>query len=573
MSLLKKVFVLCLLSPLIASETFNDLYNRVNVHLRQQFQQTSAKAVKSNDETLQNSNKIGLGYNLLYGNPVCYTGTCQMEGFAQPVFKLSYTQKPQGLCTTKLIPQYVNMDCLPSVEVEAGTEIINTLQQLQESTMNGIEISASAKYKLASASYKYSSQTRYMIDNIIKSNNEVLYTTAKISTIKLSMFEPLMDLSDEFRYVIDNLPCCNYSEVEVDKYIYDFVFNYYGFAFVNQLLLGGIAQQNLFISKSELATIEKKGYEKSQEAKAEFFGSLGIKQSASFDQTKHNEFMKYVKKTYATALGGDSSIKTFEEWSKTVPANPIVIKFGVKYLFDLISEKRFPSDKNIIQKRNLIEKALDKYIQNPLYCYNSCSGNGICQPSSYFQFGLCKCNEKWTGVDCSTAVPNAKIPWGTLCGLKDAIQCEGITPDSGCPSGWQKINTDVNGNGLGAICCKLNEGSGFSKRGTICGISYGSLVVKCDGRDPNSDGCPVGYQMLERIYSNKGRICHKTDDSRNDASGTLCGLLYKANGVIRGKMGCDGFDLERGGCPPGYTINYGQEDIGERTSLTVCSKD
>lgn len=91
------------------------------------------------------------------------------------------------------------------------------------------------------------------------------------------MFEPLMDLSDEFRYTINNLPCCNYSEAQVNKYIYDFVFNYYGFTFVNQLMLGGIAQQNLFISKSELTTIETKGYEKSQEAKAEFFASVRIK--------------------------------------------------------------------------------------------------------------------------------------------------------------------------------------------------------------------------------------------------------------------------------------------------------
>ena len=128
-------FLLSTISSRTPAETFDELYSRI-----QRYMSVQPRArVLSDEETLPNSNKIGRGYNLLTGNPVCYTGTCQMEGFTRPVFELNYNRKAQGTCTKALIPENVDLDCLPSVEIQAGTEIISTLEQLQKSTMSGIQ--------------------------------------------------------------------------------------------------------------------------------------------------------------------------------------------------------------------------------------------------------------------------------------------------------------------------------------------------------------------------------------------------------------------------------------------------
>ena len=58
---------------------------------------------------LTNSNKLGLSYNPVIGDPVCYTGDCQMAGFGRPVFKFKYTNAPTGSCTTKLIPEHTEV--------------------------------------------------------------------------------------------------------------------------------------------------------------------------------------------------------------------------------------------------------------------------------------------------------------------------------------------------------------------------------------------------------------------------------------------------------------------------------
>ena len=437
MLLNKVVSFLLLLSAtwsLTTAETFDELYNRVWKYITVQ-PRTSAVI---DEETLPNSNKIGRGYNLLTGNPVCYTGTCQMEGFARPIFELIYSKKPQGTCTKLLIPENVDLDCLPSIEIQAGTEMISTLKQLQKSTMSRITISAGAKYLAASFSYTRSTQTSYMIDHLVKSNTEVIYTSAKVSTFRLSMFEPWMNLTSQFRYVIDNIPCCNYTEEETQKYIFDFLFNYFGYTFVTDLMLGGIAWQNIYINKSDTKTIEQKGFSISNEAKIEFYASLGIKHQRSVNETRHNEFMHYVKRTYASTLGGDTSIQTFAKWSETVKTNPAITKFGVKLIFDLLTAKRFPNDPNILVKKALIESALDKYINNSVYCYRNCSAHGQCKPSGYFQFGECHCNDGWLGVDCSIQKPRPVVPSGTLCGYESIVACDGQYPAKSCSNGWKQ---------------------------------------------------------------------------------------------------------------------------------------
>ena len=92
-------------------------------------------------DALQNSNKIGLGYNPASGTPVCYTSDCQMEGFACPIFTLNYSEQATGSCTTKLIREYVNIDCQPSIAISSTTEIINTMEKLFQSTTKGLDVS------------------------------------------------------------------------------------------------------------------------------------------------------------------------------------------------------------------------------------------------------------------------------------------------------------------------------------------------------------------------------------------------------------------------------------------------
>ncbi|CAF0959422.1 unnamed protein product [Didymodactylos carnosus] len=260
---------------------------------------------------LENSNKIGLGYNPLYGSPVCYTGTCQMEGFTRSIFKLNYLQSAPGTCTQKFIPEQVELDCLPSTTWDASTETISTLEELYQSITNKVEVSASGSIKTALFLYTFSDETHYIIDNIVQKERTVTYTTAQISYVKLSMFEPLLELSDDFRYVIDNLPCCNYDS-NTEQYIYEYIFNYFGFTFISNLLLGGIAQEILLIDRESYEIMIEQGYDIENEAKVEFYVSVDATQQSNYDKITHDKFTSEVQEKHTSTLGGDTSITTIE---------------------------------------------------------------------------------------------------------------------------------------------------------------------------------------------------------------------------------------------------------------------
>ncbi|CAF1383849.1 unnamed protein product [Adineta steineri] len=519
-------------------------------------------------ETLENSNNIGIGYDPLHGSPVCYTASCQVDGFRNSIFKLNYVQSPPGGCTTKLIPEAVTMQCLPGSERSTDTEVIDKLERLKQVTENGFEISGGGKYQWMSASYKYSKETRFMIDKIYQESSEVLYTTLKISHAKLSMFEPRMNLSDDFRYVIENLPCCEYNAL-TEKYINDYIFGYFGYAYVTTLVLGGIAQQSMVIQASNATALEAQGIKKSHEADLQFLLTFGMKPSVNNDNQTHAMFMNHVSKSYTTMLGGDPSISKIDDWAKTVKANPVIIKFNIKYIFDILTqaEGRFPNDPNIIMKSKLIEQALNNYIDTPIYCYgNDCSGHGSCQDTGFFQFGECKCHDGWSGIDCSKKVeekPKPMVFSGTLCGNNISLACGSAVPRLGCPGDWQDSKW--------YHCSKTITDKQPSLAGTICGYQVGNLTVLCDGRNPYSDACPQDYQ---RHQQSPAIFCYKTNSMRDDLPGTMCGIQVRVYTDWKisssywstvTEITCDGYYPGRESCPPDYKLR-----IGYYTTVVAC---
>ena len=50
-----------------------------------------------------------------------------------------------------------------------------------------------------------------------------------------------------------------------------------------------------------------------------------------------NTFEKYSTKSNITIMGGNVSIKSFEDWRKSVPNNPVLVKFGIATVFDLLT--------------------------------------------------------------------------------------------------------------------------------------------------------------------------------------------------------------------------------------------
>jgi hypothetical protein len=133
----------------------------------------SRKNIRTSD-WLENTNKIGFGYNLLGGSPICYTGACQMDEFTRSIFKLNYTSPVIGSCTNKSVPNNVELDCSSSMSLTIQSEIIDTIEHLHTSISNKVQVFAGAKFMNIGFSYSFSKETRHMIDNIIKKHQSAV---------------------------------------------------------------------------------------------------------------------------------------------------------------------------------------------------------------------------------------------------------------------------------------------------------------------------------------------------------------------------------------------------------------
>lgn len=384
------------------------------------------------------------------------------------------------------------------------------------------------------------------------------------------MFERKMELSDNFKYVIENLDCCEENDPDIEQYIKEFIFEYYGFTFVSSILLGGVARQHITISQEAKEKLEKQSVDISNAAKLSFnllnYGAeAGVNVGNTQEMSNYQKFVKEVQSNFSTTLGGDVQLTTLSQWSKTVPSNPVIIEFVLQDIMRLFTRNYFPTDPLITNKSRLIEQVLQKYINGSVYCYNNCGGNGIrgtCEPSGYFQFGVCRCKPGWSGFDCSTP-ERPKMSKGTLCGFDRStmqILCNGQRPSAGCPNGWDKYYWEVDL----AICYNTLTKVDDPVRGTLCGLHseerYSSSFnydIGCNGvMNVHSGTCPLGYYRyatsVQSGYSQINGVCAVLD-SKELPSGTLCGL--QVQNTIRGPS-CEDLDPGLGQCPPDYTLQY-----------------
>jgi hypothetical protein len=81
--------------------------------------------------------------------------------------------------------------CYPVSNLEAGTQIINTLGDLNYGILDSLASFYNGKYHLISPRYLNSSQIRFMVDTLIKDNTTIIYNKIQIPLFGLRLhFEP-----------------------------------------------------------------------------------------------------------------------------------------------------------------------------------------------------------------------------------------------------------------------------------------------------------------------------------------------------------------------------------------------
>lgn len=324
---MKKAIVLLLIIDIVSS---TNRFDHVREYLNRP--ETIDSRTLNTKEYFPNSNLIAHGYNPIQGTPICFSGSCDSVISKSPIFQLYYTQNPIGDCTSNTIPEHVDLFCVPSSNFESRTETISTLERVWESTSNGISFGPGIKYLPLTASYKYSKETRFMIDRTIKQDTTSMVTRGRVTYARLSMFEPFMTLSDKFNYVIKEMPCCEYNET-IQDYVEEFIIDYFGLTYINELTLGGLAQRTIFIQNKQMTLMQESGVDVTHGAEIGYLIQFGGQVSSSQLQGYQDSFNKSIKESYYFKLGGDQSLTNTDEWIRSIPSNPAIMNVVVKGIY------------------------------------------------------------------------------------------------------------------------------------------------------------------------------------------------------------------------------------------------
>lgn len=143
-------------------------------------------------------------------------------------------------------------------------------------------------------------------------------TQIEISLMELTAFDLKMKLSDDFKFVIDMLPCCDENDLDTQEYILTNIFDFFGYTYVSNMLLGGIAQQLITMSRASKDNLVSQGVSITHEAKVSFDaglygGELGVSTNDTEKTDNQKKFQSEVKTSDTYILGGDIQLETFAE--------------------------------------------------------------------------------------------------------------------------------------------------------------------------------------------------------------------------------------------------------------------
>ena len=315
------------------------------------------------------------------------------------------------MSTKKRPLKNATIDCSLSQSNNIEVQIINTLRDLKEITKKIFDFPTTSTFNTTymdtSFAYAYSRGIGSAIDLIMKDNATILLTSVNISSTRLSIVESTFELADDFRLVIENMPCCAFNET-VEKYIREFIIGYFGYTYIRKLQLGGIIRQTIIMTEANRLKLEQNGFNSSNETWLKSVAKEIFSTETKLKKTKilNNTYDKYFTKDNAKILGGKTSIHSLEDWCKSISSNPVVLKIGISSIANLLTNHYFPIDSYIYQKAMLIRSVVGRYLSSPVYCYDRCTdtAHGTCIDSGYFQFGVCKCESGWTGLNCAIPV-------------------------------------------------------------------------------------------------------------------------------------------------------------------------
>ncbi|SBT86235.1 perforin-like protein 1 [Plasmodium malariae] len=310
---------------------------------------------------------VGIGYDLLFGNPLGEPDSLTDPGYRAQIYLLNWELSNRGVANDLNTLQPLN-GWIRKENACSRAEMIKECSSISDYTSNlSSEASASGGY-MTFASFSASVGYKKFLSEVSKRTSKTYYVKSNCIkyTIGLPPYVP-WEKTEAYINAVEGLPL-DFNGLEKDtecgsdvyeqnktldvcKNIFPWIqfFKTYGTHLIYEAQLGGKITKIINVSNSSVKKMKKDGVSVKAEIQAQFgFGSAGGSTNVSSDSSSSNNDESYEMSEQMVVIGGNpikdvTKEENLFEWSKTVSENPMPISiklFPLSFTFDSDELKR-----------------------------------------------------------------------------------------------------------------------------------------------------------------------------------------------------------------------------------------
>jgi hypothetical protein len=282
---------------------------------------------------IDNSSWIGVGYNIVYGNPVIapQDGKLVDAGFTTSIFTQSFSKNNKTPDETYTFPDGWDVQPAKVCKTNFSSQTIKTVAKLKDS-MNaslGAEGGFGPYSFSANAEYNQMSSSMNSEDKIYISNT----ATCSVYRAVIDQYNP-PQFSKNFLSGLETLKDKPFAQNE--KIYYDFI-KTFGTHYIYDVMMGSRYTYVVETTNTSLNTMKTSGVNISAQAKYSAMGSIDVKASYKKDSESSNSFDSAVTNKFVTSVGAPMpSSMEMGEWLSATGTVPMPISYSIKPISELL---------------------------------------------------------------------------------------------------------------------------------------------------------------------------------------------------------------------------------------------
>jgi hypothetical protein len=305
---------------------------------------------------------IGIGYDLLYGNPIARNVQDIAEGFRLPIYQYDYNQTTTRNGILWNYPYGTAVLSASSCSFESNSMIIESLWGVEDLIKTQVTVGGQFYF----ASFGFSSTVSWFEKQILEQRNVLINAHTNCDWWKVSLqYSVRPALSNDFVQSVLMLPPTYNSESDHKAYK-KFIHSGFGSHYITQMILGGRSQQQLHTSEANYRHVVSNGFNLQQDMAVKWHLEFKEEINFNYNKTEYEEFSKIFTGNSIQALGGNPILVpgNFTAWKDSIQDDPVPTWYYLEPLETVLTPENFPQDKRISEKAANFKTAVNDYLNN-----------------------------------------------------------------------------------------------------------------------------------------------------------------------------------------------------------------